>query len=720
MTEDELKSILDAHIKNSIGYVGGELSEDREGAMNYYLGEPFGNETEGRSSVVSRDVAEVIEWILPSLMRIFASGDKAVEFEPVGPEDEAQAKQETEYCNYVFYKKNPGFLILYSWFKDALLQKNGIVKTICEKKEENLKEEYENLPDEEYTMLVADPELEAKEHTERTEVFDVVLPDGQSVQLEELRHDVVFRRKRKSHDTKILNIPPEEFLISKDANSVNPKEADFTAHRSKKTYSDLIASGYKKSQLDKIGSEDMVDHEPEAMARKNLSDEAWLDSTSDETDKSMRRIWVYECYLRTDYDDDDHAELRRIVKAGDQILENEEVDYNCFAALTPIILTHKFFGLSIADLVMDLQLIKSTIWRQILDNLYINNNSRYAVDDENVNLDDLVTPRPGGFVRTKGPPMNSLFPLPAPALPGEVFNMMEYLDQIRETRTGVGKQFQGLNADTLKDANIPAVQGLLSAAGQRVEMIARIFAETGVKQLFKDIHELTRKYADKAEIVKLTNGWVPVDPREWRTQRNLTVSVGLGSSSRDSQMMAISSILADQEKIVASGGMGSLVSPKNIYNALVRKAEINGFKAGDEFFMDPDKAQPQPPKPDPKVIEVQLNAQQKQAELQQKQSELQFKAQDAAYKNQIAEINTRIELMKLKSEQDMHDDKMMLEANKQDVQAEIESLNQQLEAARSMREQALEEYKANLEATVRLATNSNKNVVDSRESTVER
>lgn len=702
MEESELKSIVNAQIRSAMGYMGGDLSNERAQAMDYYLGEPFGNEMEGRSAVVSREVLEVIEWILPSLIRIFTSGDKAVEFEPQMPEDEACAKQETEYVNYVFYRRNEGFLILYTWFKDALLSKNGIVKTFCDKKEEVTKESYQSITDDEFAILVSDEELEPIAHTKRTESMEVA--PGALIQYPV--HDVQFKRTRISHDKIVANVPPEEFLISSKANSPNPKKAPFVCHRTRKTVSELVEMGYDSKILETIPSEDKGPLEQEFLARRNITDERNLESLSQE-DKSMREVWIYECYLKVDYDDDGIAELRKVTLAGNEVLDNEEFDSIPFSSLTPVILTHKFFGLSIADLVKDLQLIKSTIWRQILDNLYLNNNSMMAADVNTVNLDDLLARRPGGNIRTMGPPMNSLMPVITPPIPPESYTMIEYIDQVKETRTGVGKQFQGLNADILKDANIPAVQGLLSAAEQRVEMIARIFAETGVKQLFLDLHELCRKYPNKPEVVKLTGGWVQVDPRDWKQRTNMTVSVGLGSASKNQQLLAINSIIQDQAQVVQAGGMGMLVSPDNIYKALKRKAEINGFKNGDEYFQDPAKAKPQPNKPDPNMeaIKAQLQIEQQKrqvdmqkmhAETQLKVMDLQFRAQDAERKAAIEGLRAQIEILKANLKSSADQDKLFVDNQANQVSQRLQALELAMNDQQHQRDVALETYKAQL------------------------
>ncbi|HKZ41712.1 MAG TPA: hypothetical protein VJ044_12160, partial [Candidatus Hodarchaeales archaeon] len=377
MEDSELKSIIQAEIANAIGtYTSGgtsgtttstsSLSSQREKAMDYYLARPFGNEQEGRSQVVSTDVMDTIEWIMPSLIRIFTSSDKAVSFEPYGPEDEAQAEQETDYTNYVFYKENNGFLILYSWFKDALLLKNGYVKLYPEEYSKSTVETYENLSDEEFNILITDDSLEPIEHSEQVSNIEI---DGTIVPINV--HNLKVRKTFKEKKICIVPVPPDEILVSRKTLSVDINTSPFVAHRSKKTISDLVSMGYEKKRLEELGSSE-YDSTQERIARFSY------DSTSPDEketlDKSMREVWVNECYTTVDYNEDGIAELRKITMIGNEIFDNEETDIIPICALTPIILTHKHHGLSMADTMSDLQLIRSTMLRQMLDNMYLANN----------------------------------------------------------------------------------------------------------------------------------------------------------------------------------------------------------------------------------------------------------------------------------------------------------------------------------------------------------
>ncbi len=394
ITEEELVTRIRGEITESLGYMGDTISHQREQAMQYYYGLPFGNEVDGRSQYVDSTVQDTIEWIKPSLMRVFASGDDMVKFSPHGPEDVKMAEQASDYVNYVFTKDNPGWEILYSWFTDALLSKNGIVKVWWEDYEEEEREEYQNLDEVSLMAIISDDDVEVIEHTE-------IIEEGQPY------HDLVIKRKDYDGRIKIENVPPSEFLINREAKSI--PEARFVCHRVLKTLSELREM-YPDKNLDpedlKGGSEDMVDFSTERLERYQFDKsakywEGWGDATYGED--GLRTYWLHESYLQTDYNDDGITELRKVCTVGSTVLSNEEIDNIPFVSLTPVKIPHKFYGLSIADLVMDLQLMKSTLMRNLMDNMYNQNFGRYAVLEGQANLDDLLTQRPGGVVRVKSP-----------------------------------------------------------------------------------------------------------------------------------------------------------------------------------------------------------------------------------------------------------------------------------------------------------------------------
>jgi hypothetical protein len=592
MDEQKLKVILEAEIEDSIGYVETETVEQRTKAINYYNRYDYGNEVEGRSRIVTGEVAEVVDGALPQLMRIFAGSDELGRFEPRMPGDEELAKQATELTNYVFFNDNDGVIILHNWMKDALLQKNGIVKYWWEEAEEPTKEEYKGLNAEELTLLFADGEMELiSQDTEEVGIDPMGMPI--------LSYNVVIRKKKEVGRVCVENVPPEEFLIAKRDKSI--KNARFVAHRTVKTRSDLIALGYPKDEVDKMPSYNDLTYTPERVARFSQGE---MPDETQTLDFTMQEVEVFECYIRTDFDGDGIAELRKVTYAGDQIIDNEEADHIPFASICPIPMPHKFFGQSLADRAMDIQLIKSTITRQILDNLYLTNMPRVTALDGQVNLDDLLTSAPGGVVRIKS--QGAVQPLSVPPTASQSFPMLDYMDQVLQKRSGVTSMSQGIDPNILQNTTATAIAAMQQAGSGRIEMIARIFADTGVKDLFSGIFHLLLKYQDKPRVVRLRGKYVSIDPREWKNNYDVTVNVGLGTGSQDQKMAMAAMVMQKQEQILSTQGFANpLVTVGQYRNTLGKFIEAAGYKDSMEFFkeippeLDQQLSQPQPQQPMP-------------------------------------------------------------------------------------------------------------------------
>lgn len=634
--ERELISRIQGEITDSLGY-DGEISEQREKAQEYYYALPFGNEVEGRSQYVDSTVQDTIEWIKPSLMRVFASGDEMVKFTPHGPEDVAAAEQATDYVNYVFTKDNPGWEILYSWFHDALLQKNGIVKVWWDEYEEAKREEYQNLGDLEFEYLISDDDVEVLEHTE------VEGPEG-------VYHDVVIKRSNYDGRVRIENVPPDEFLISREAKSI--KDARFVCHRVKKTLSELRIM-YPDDDFtieDLGGGYNEQSYNAERLARYEFDQsEDMAEGWGGNEEEALREYWLHESYLRTDFDDDGIAELRKVCTVGDYVFANEDIDSIPFVSITPLKIPHKFFGLSVADLVMDLQLIKSTLMRNLMDNAYNQNFGRYAVLEGQANLDDLLTQRPGGVVRVKSP--NAVMPLATPPLEPYSFQMLGYLDEVREARSGVNKNTQGINADALTShTTATAVNAVMTNAQSRVEMIARQFAETGVKDLMWCIYELLLKYQDKERVVMLRNQWVPVRPDMWSDKMDCTVSVALGNGSKDQQMAHLSQMIQFAAQAM-QGGL-PIVTPQNMYNLGAALVKAMGYQNVGDFLTPPPPPQPQQPSPEEQA--AMMEQQIKMKELEIKQGDLQVKMMKVQQDAQEAAVDAQLKSAELALERDQN------------------------------------------------------------------
>ena len=638
MTPEKLKAVLDSEIYDALGYIETETTDARRRALQYYNREPYGNEVEGRSQIVTGEVAEAVDGALPALLRVFTQSDEAVRFEPNGPGDEEKAKQATEYCNWVFYRDNPGVSIMHTWFKDALLQKNGIVKVYWDEKEEVNTESYENLTEEELTLLLADEQYEVVEQ-EQFQVGEAPIPptpedmmmaQQQGIQLQPIMQPVfAYNVKVKKIDKKgrvvIENVPPEEFIISKKARTIS--DTPFCAHRKLITRSDLIAMGFDRDIVEDLASYEDLTFTPERVARYSQGEQP-LDKQS--LDHSMQEIETFECYIRVDYDGDGIAELRRVVYAGMEILEDDEIDYVPFCSICPIPMPHKFFGTSLADRTMDLQLIKSTITRQILDNLYLTNNARVMAVDGQVNLDDLLTVTPGGVVRVKNP--NALQQLSVAPVAGQSFPMLQYLDGIQEKRTGISQASQGLDPNILQNTTATAIAAMQNAAGSKMELIARLFAEGGIRDLFKNVLHLLCKYQDKPRVIRLRGKYVSIDPREWDSSYDVTVNVGLGTGNRQEQMAMLAMVLQKQEQLLGTGIGQTLVGLTQYRSTLGRFIESAGFRDSNEFFREvtPEveqalaaQAQQQQPDPNMQAMMAQIQAQ-IQADQARAQNEIQI------------------------------------------------------------------------------------------------
>ena len=633
MTKEDLVSRLSSEIQASSGHMNSELSHQREDSMKYYLGEPFGNEIDGRSEIVTTDVRDTVEYIMPSLMRIFTTHNNVAEFEPEGPEDVQMAQQATDYVNYVFNKQNNGFKVLYDAFKDALISKTGIIKHYWEESEEVSTENYANLTDIEFQSILANDELEVLEHTEVVKQESVV-QNGQIVSPRMAEHDVKVKRTKKNGQVKVISVPPEEFLISRRATDI--ESASFICHRVKKSVSDLILEGYSKKDVENIPSysQNNAEYNEERLARFSYDDDS---IPPDEGEGASRQVWIEECYMRVDYDNDGIAELRKITKGGDYILDNEPIDYLPFSTICPLPIPHKFYGMSIADTVKDIQLIKSTIMRNLLDNMYLTNNARYAVLAGQVELDDLLTSRPGGIVRMRAP--GAVTALPTPQIQPYAFQMVQYLDGIREERSGVSKMTQGLNPDVLTShVTSGAISAATESSMQRIELIARIFAETGIKDVFRCIYQLVQRYENRDKMAYLNGKFVPIDVSRWKEKLNCIVNVGVGSGSQTSKMQTMSSIMNILQTLVQQGGMGTLVNPQNIYNAVSEYIAQSGYKNADTFITDPSTV---PPKQQGPSMDDQLAMQKAKLEVQKLQVQAQTSQVDANLKEQELDMKKK-------------------------------------------------------------------------------
>jgi len=614
MDDEQLGSVVSREITESLNHFDTEYTQDRIDALDYYLGRPFGNEVEGRSSVVDTTVADVVEQIMPSMMRIFTGTDKVVRFAPRNEEDVEAAEQATDYVNFILQTDNDYYRILYNFIKDSLLFKIGVVKVCWDEMDEVKEEVYEGLEDSELALLLANPDVEVVEQ-ETT----VIRAGDEELGIEEISSfDVKLRTRTKSGRVRVENVPPEEFLVNRRAKSLD--DARFICHRTQLTVSELVAMGYDQEEIENYAG--VGELETETEVRKRFGD---LDGKQDYdyADPSQREVPVYESIIKVDYDEDGVAELRRVLSigdAGDYVLENEIIDYVPFAVVSPILMPHRLIGRSIFDLTKDLQVIKSTLMRQYLDSTYLSVMPRVVAVEGQVNLDDLLDGTAGSIIRTRTP--GAVQPLSTGGVGGEIQPLMRYIDEIKESRTGMSKASAGLDANALQSSTASAVAATVKGAGQKLEAYARTIAETGMKDLFKIVLKIVSIYQQAPRIVRLRNEFVPIDPREFEGF-DIVVNVGLGTMDDQEKMARLMEIIVKQEQILQTLGPDNpLVGVDQYANTLRQYVELAGLKDASRYFKAPGavpqqpQAAPQQQQPNPELVKIQQDFELKRAKLE--------------------------------------------------------------------------------------------------------
>jgi len=739
MTDDELRALTDAAMQDAIGFSGsgGKLEAKRRKNLQYFLAEPEGDlappEIDGRSSVVDTTVSDTILGMEAPLIKKFCGTSNAVEFTETTEDDEGKARQATGYLNYLLRKKNPGYQIVTTWIRDALVQKFGFVKVWWDDSAIETTEEYRGQTDVQLAILLDDDEVEPtaqksypdpdaeKQKAKMLEQMRAQLAQMQQTgqklmqggdqgaiaqsgqqyqqaqaQLEQFAaqpvpqlYDVTVRRKKDGGRLCIENVPPEEMLVPKDAKSL--ATLSFIGHRLQRTISQLKAAGY--ANVDEIASDDSIDFGAEAATRRNFDSDSTVGNSGGDVDPGMRKVWITECYIKCDYDGNGLAAWRKVVRAGVPILENVECDDHPIIGWCPVPMPHRLFGLCPADLAMQPQRIKTSLKRAQLDNVYLQVNGRYYAVENQVNLDDLLSSRPGGVVRIKNPGAVGRLDQGVGDVNGAM-QLMESIERDAEEATGWTRQSQGGNGlgldgnTTLGQANI-----VTNRADSRVEIIARQFAETGYTDLFRRMLKLVTQYQNKAEVIKLNGKWENIDPREWTNQFDMEINVGIGAGNKDQEVQHLMALKQAQ----AEGLQIGICTPKNVYAADMKLAEALGFKSGSQFFHDPDappdpNAPPKPPPPpDPNTVKAQMQD-------QAHQREMQHKDQQSQRDHDLLLEKARIEAA---FQQQVDQNRQQLEAEQQSMklhqQAQLDAQQAQYRHAEQMEKLALEREKLALE-----------------------
>ena len=645
LSTDDIESLVGTMISEAQTFVEEELAPAREKATNYYFGRPFGNEEEGRSQVVSTNVRDNVQSILPSLMRVFFGPEKVVEYRPRNKEDIEGAEQATDYVNLIILEDNNGFVMMWGVFKDALVRKTGFVKWWWEPHKEISESQYTGLTEEEYETLLVDPEVEIEDLT-----IEPVEIDGQIINT----YSFTVRRTTEDGRIRVESIPPEEVLWNRNARTL--EDALIVVHSREVKVSDLVALGFDQDELTPLAGP-VRQRSSETSARRF---DHGSETEEEQQDPATRPIRYDEAYALLDRDGDGHVQLTKICMAGDghQILHLdgkpaiEGIDHLPIALFCPDPEPHTLVGQSDADYTMDLQKIQSSLLRGTLDSMSLAINPRMAFVEQHVNIKDLLNTEIGGLIRCTAPPDQVFRELTHRFVGSDTLPMMDRIDDIQATRTGMTKASQGLDPKILQSTEKAAVGATLSKAQERLEIRARIFAETGMKQLFKGLLRTIISHQNIPRMVRLRNKYVQVDPRTWDAGMDVVVNVALGGGTNEEKLAVLRAISTSQEAALEKLGPAGnpLVSLTKYRNTQARMVELAGFKNPDEFWNPiteeqeqeaAQQKQQQEPQIDPATqafvesekMKAQVQQSKNEGELALKQEELAFRKEAEALKD---------------------------------------------------------------------------------------
>lgn len=664
LDDAQILNIISQELSDASGGVESDFIDgNRQAALGAYLGQPLGNEVEGRSKVISTDVADAIEWIMPEVIKSFTQNNDVVTFDATSSGDEDQADLESQYVYDVLMKDNNGFLVLHQFFKDALMQKNGFIKVFYENEEEVSTESYTGLTEPELMLAEADGSIEIIAQSEREE-------EGIPV------YDINVTRTKSTPSIRVVSVPPEEFRVNRMHNQVDLSTARFTAHVLLRSASDLMEEGYSEDSIAEMGGTDALDSDRDY--RFSMQGETTVPNSTESNDSSLRLIEVQESFIHIDINQDGIAEYLKITTAGSNnsptvILSIEDVDENPFISSTAILMSHKLFGLSIYDRLKEIQDQKTSLWRNILDNMYLQNNQRTIAIEGQVNLDDLLVSRPGGIIRTKR--LDAVAPYATPSLSGDSYQMMGYLDKTASGRVGVSPD--GSVTDNMIGDRVGSegIEKMMNQKEELVGLMIRVFAETGIKPLCYMIRRQAIKHQDVIKDYKHRGNWVQINPATWGNRPHSTVRVGTGSGNRKQQSAAISQIMLLQEKMMANPS-NTLVTEKQIFKAIDKLAKFNGLPGAGSYFLDPASEEGQA-----NAEKVQQGNKQKQEQvMKEKQAELQFQQKIADAETSKAKTAEQNVMLKGQIEQS----KNQLSSAKLRADHQISTLKAQLDEAEAV------------------------------------
>jgi hypothetical protein len=632
MTEDEVQSIAKDALQSAISFVESEIADDRIKSQRYFEGETDIGQEDGRSKIVSTKVRDTIRAIKPSLMRVFLSSENPVEFVPTSQEDVQGAEQATKYAHWKFQQLN-GYKLLNDAIHDALVKKTGVLKIWWEDNTEATIHSYSNVTEEEMMAIVNEEDVTVIEHSTEIEIET----DEMGLEMEIPQHSLKVSHQKKKGELKIEGVPPEEFIVDRNAKSV--EDAFIVAHRTEMRVSDLVSMGYdfdEVSELSGLSSDDTYT-DTEAFERQGYEQ----DDEQNIQDPSMKKVTVTEAYMKMDKEGTGVATMYRLLLAGgeDKLLECEPYGDVPFAVFEVDPEPHTFFGRSVADLIMNDQDSSTAMLRGMMDNVALTNSPRQGYVQGQVNVDDLMNNEIGGLVRLKSP--TALVDIATPFVAGQVLTAMQYMDDAIEAKTGVTRASMGLDPDALQNTSATAARLQAQQGSAQIEVMARNIAEGGMKRLFKLMLNLLVENSNETTMMRLHGEFQPIDPRVWNIDMDMTVNVGVGTGQEGERHAALGQALQLQMQIWQTYGVSNgLVTMTGIRNTLGDMLALQGVRNVDRYF------NPMTPETEAQLIEQQQQMQQQNPEISDGEALVQAEQYKADKKAEMDMIKLQIEAQK--------------------------------------------------------------------------
>lgn len=676
LTDEQIVKMINADFEDSMGAPGGDVSKDRAKALDYYLRkQPYPDEDEELSTVITSDMQEVVDGLMTGLMTIFMTADDLVKFIPTTEDDIPLAEQETKYISHIYFKRNDAFENTFFWCWDALVRRQGIVKCHWETSNEVKTKTLEGITKEAYLgILEKDKDGELIRQSYKEYPGTVVDPETNQ-EIQTLLVDVTFKHTRKTGRIRVEAIPGDEYRVTNDCRSLSPNKARMVGHEREVTRSELYEMGFDRKIVDSLKPSELKSSTERQTLKYNTDDQKKRGDNG--PDRSQDEFVLREGYRKMDVDGDGIAQLHQVFVVNETLLERSPIDEQPFHTLTPYPIPHKHIGQGAYDKVGDIQDINTELTRQTLNNLYHTNNPGHGVYEGalgETTMDDLLTRGIGRVARFTQPMNVAYAPMTVPFTARESFSMLEYNDKVKRDRTGVSSDSEGLSPDSLKNIQTSVLMQAIDSAQAKRQLVARTFAETGFKSLFTHMRTLARRHQRSTDIFEVNGKFVAADPRSWVADRDATAAVGLGFGSREQALVHLDAIWEKQIQMASSGGLNLTVTPQNLYQTgkeIVKNARLGA--SPDMFFTDPGNKPAPPPSDEQQALEKQ------QADIEERKQQLDAERQrnkqrEMELRNRETQLNARIDVAELRRKTEKDRDETATEMEKLRVRVlEIEA-----------------------------------------------